>query len=56
MKQFFKSLAVVILSLLRAWFLLVGGLFLGVGRFMAWLGGEIVGLAAKYGNYIKKII
>jgi len=56
MKQFFKSLAVVILSLLRVWFLFVGGLLLGVGRFLAWFGSEIVGFAAKYAGYIAKLL
>ena len=56
MKQFFKSLAVVILSLLRVEFLLVGGLLLGVGKFLAWFGSEIVGFATRYGEIIKKML
>lgn len=56
MKNFVKSFAVVVLSLLRVWFLLVGGLLLGVGGFLAWLGGGIVGFAAKYAKVIKEII
>jgi len=56
MKSFFKSLAVVILSLLRVWFLLIGGLLLGVGKFLSWFGGEIVGFATRYADYIAKLL
>lgn len=56
MKSFLKSLAVVILSLLRVEFLAVGGLLLGVGKVLSWFGGGIVAIAAKYGEVIKKMI
>lgn len=56
MKNFIKSFAVVVLSLLRVWFLLVGGLLSVVGGFLAWLGGGIVSFAAKYAKVIKEII
>jgi hypothetical protein len=56
MKTFIKGIAVVVLSLLRVWFLLVGGLLSGVGGFLAWLGGGIVGFADKYAGYIKKLV
>ena len=56
MKNFIKSLVVVVLSILRVWFLLFGGVVLGVGRFLAWFGGEVVGLATKYALLIKKMI
>ena len=56
MKNFIKSFAVVVLSILRVWFLLVGGLLSVVGSFLSWLGGGIVGFATKYAGYIKKMI
>jgi hypothetical protein len=56
MKNLIKSFAVVVLSLLRVWMLLIGGLLSGVGGFLAWLGGGIVGFAAKYAKVIKNLI
>lgn len=56
MKQFIKGICVVVLSILRVWMLLIGGLLSGVGGFLAWLGGGIVGFAAKYAKVIKNLI
>jgi len=63
MKNFIKSFAVVVLSILRVWMLLIGGLVMVVGssvvsmgKFVFWLGGGIVGFADKYAGYIKKLV
>jgi len=56
MKNFIKAVCVVVLSVLRVWFLLFGGVVLGVGRFLAWFGGEVVGFATKYSGYITKLL
>lgn len=56
MRDFIKSFAVVILSLLRVWFLVIGGLALGLGKFAVWFGGSIVGFADKYAKVIKNLL